>query len=208
METRTERLWAGQNRHDGDRTRLFGAVAGAIEASSVLYPGSFVDVAASFVFPDVVYVDMDRRAEQFFADTDGVQEIIAANQVDDVERSVRFVASDYQEDLGLEPASFDLLISLYAGFISEHCTEYLRIGGSLLVNPSHGDAAMASIDPRYRLQAVVISARQDYRVVTDDLDRYLQPKRDEPITADRLRELGRGIAYTVPSFAYLFERIA
>lgn len=208
METRTERLWAGQNRHDGDRTRLFGAVAGAIEASSVLYPGSFVDVAASFVFPDVVYVDMDRRAEQFFADTDGVQEIIAANQVDDVERSVRFVASDYQEDLGLEPASFDLLISLYAGFISEHCTEYLRIGGSLLVNPSHGDAAMASIDPRYRLQAVVISARQDYRVVTDDLNRYLQPKRDEPITADRLRELGRGIAYTVPSFAYLFERIA
>lgn len=208
METRTERLWAGQNRHDGDRTRLFGAVAGAIEARSVLYPGSFVDVAASFVFPDVVYVDMDRRAEQFFADTDGVQEIIAANQVDDVERSVRFVASDYQEDLGLEPASFDLLISLYAGFISEHCTEYLRIGGSLLVNPSHGDAAMASIDPRYRLQAVVISARQDYRVVTDDLDRYLQPKRDEPITADRLRELGRGIAYTVPSFAYLFERIA
>ncbi len=208
METRTARLWAGQNRHDGDRTRLFAAVAGAVEARSVLYPGSFVDVAASFVFPEVVYVDMDRRAEQFFADTAGVEEIIAANQIDDIDRSVRFVASDYQEDLGLEPASFDLLISLYAGFISEHCTEYLRIGGSLLVNPSHGDAAMASIDPRYRLQAVVISARQDYRVVTDDLNRYLQPKRDEPITADRLRELGRGIAYTVPSFAYLFERIA
>jgi len=208
METKTERLWAKQNQHDGDRTRLFAAVAGAVDATSVLYPGSFVDIAASFVFPDVVYVDMDRRAGQFFADAAGVEEIIAANQVDDRNRSVRFVAGDYQNDLGLELASCDLLISLYAGFISEHCTEYLRLGGTLLVNPSHGDAAMASIDPRYRLRAVVTSSRQDYRIVTDDLDRYLQPKRDEPITADRLRELGRGIAYTVPSFAYLFERIA
>lgn len=48
METRTERLWAKQDRHDGDRTRLFTAVAEALEARSVLYPGSFVDLAYLF----------------------------------------------------------------------------------------------------------------------------------------------------------------
>lgn len=52
---------------------------------------------------------------------------------------------------------FDLLISLYAGFVSEHCTCHLRNGGLLLVNSSHGDAAMASIDDRYRLVGVVSS---------------------------------------------------
>ena len=82
----------------------------------------------------------------------GVDEIISAHQADDGARSVTFLAEDYRNELGLNEQSFDLLVSLYAGFISEHCTKYLRIGGSLLVNPSHGDAAMASIDPRYRSQ--------------------------------------------------------
>ena len=44
----------------------------------VLYPGSYVDVAASFVFSNVTYVDMDRRANRFFGDADGVREIIDA----------------------------------------------------------------------------------------------------------------------------------
>ncbi|MEZ5217710.1 MAG: hypothetical protein R2715_14270 [Ilumatobacteraceae bacterium] len=51
--------------------RLFAAVAGFVEASRVLYPGSFVDVTASFVFPAVTYVDVDRRTAKFFADREG-----------------------------------------------------------------------------------------------------------------------------------------
>lgn len=57
----TTTLWAKQNQHDGDRWRLFTAVGDAIGAERVLYPGSFVDVAAPFVFPSVTYVDADRR---------------------------------------------------------------------------------------------------------------------------------------------------
>jgi hypothetical protein len=49
-------------------------VAGRVEASRVLYPGSFVDVAASFVFPAVTYVDSDGRAAKFFDDVEGVDE--------------------------------------------------------------------------------------------------------------------------------------
>ncbi|MEZ5258658.1 MAG: hypothetical protein R2705_17715 [Ilumatobacteraceae bacterium] len=208
MKPATE-LWTKQNQHDGDRLRLFAAVAGFVEASRVLYPGSFVDVTASFVFPAVTYVDVDRRTAKFFADREGVDEIIAANQTTAGSPSAEFIAGDYSDDLGLADESFDLLISLYAGFISEHCTHYLRIGGHLLVNPSHGDAAMASIDERYRLEAVIISGGpHDYRVDTRELDTYFVPKKPQPVTVERLHDLGRGIGYTRSPPAYLFERIA
>lgn len=207
MLARTEKLWAKQNQHEGDRLRLFTAVAETVDANDVLYPGSFVDVAPSFVFPSVTYVDVDRRAEEFFADVDGVHEIIAADVADGRPRSFTFLPRDYADDLGLAEQSFDLLVSLYAGFISEHCTEYLRVGGSLLVNSSHGDAAMASIDPRYQLTAVIKSTNTRYRVDSDNLDTYLIPKKPQAITPELLHDLGRGIAYTTSPFAYLFQRI-
>ncbi len=207
MMSRTEKLWAKQDQHQGDRLRLFSAVATEVDASTVLYPGSFVDVAPSFVFPSVVYVDNDRRADQFFADDGGVEEIIAANTIDQRARSVTFIPADYQTDLELADQSFDLLISLYAGFISEHCSRYLRVGGSLLVNSSHGDVAMASIDPQFRLVAVVNATGGTYRVQTSALDTYLVPKKPQSITAETLHRLGRGIAYTKSPFAYIFRRL-
>lgn len=197
-----------QNRTEGDRPRLFAAVADAVGGERVLYPGSFVDLAPSFVWPAATYNDMDRRAQQFFDDRDGVAEILRMAGVDPNERSIEFAAGDYADDLGLPDASFDVLVSLYAGFISEHCTRYLRVGGVLLVNSSHGDAAMASIDERYRFVGAVLSRSGDYRVVTDRLDRFLVPKRDVEITVDSLHATGRGVAYTTTAFAYLFERVA
>ena len=75
------------------------------------------------------------------------------------------------------------------------------------MNPSHGDAAMASIDDRYRLSAVVTARDGGYQVRTSDLDTYLVAKRPLDVTAELLHERGRGIAYTRSPFAYLFERI-
>jgi hypothetical protein len=202
MEDSTRQLWAKQDRHEGDRARLFSAVAGAVGGERALYPGSFVDVAASMAWPSVVYVDMDRRARRFFEDRDGVRDIVGRDV------SFEFHHGDYRDDLALAIESFDVLISLYAGFVSEACTRYLRIGGALLVNPSHGDAAMASIDDRYRLVGVVTARGGNYRVRTSDLDSYLVPKTDIDVTVELLHERGRGIAYTMSPFAYLFERIA
>ena len=98
-------------------------------------------------------------------------------------------------------------MSLYAGFITEHCTRHLRVGGTLLVNPSHGDAAMASIDPRYELAGVVDAGGGRYRVSRNDLDTYLIPKKQQLVTVETLRETGRGVGYTKSPFAYLFSRI-
>lgn len=191
----------------GDRRRLFGAVAAAVDAGIVLYPGSFVDLAPSFVWTSVTYVDLDRRARQFFADEDGIDTLLAEHGADPTERTVRFIQADYTEPFDVEDDHVDLLISLYAGFVSEHCTRYLRPGGMLLVNPSHGDAAMASIDERYRLRGVVESRDGAYTVSTHDLDSHLVPKRDVEVTRESLHASGRGVAYTTSPFAYLFERI-
>ena len=207
MKTLTRKLWAKQDQHPGDRLRLFTAVSAAFDISTVLYPGSYVDVAPSFVFDEVTYVDTDRRAARFFSDVDGVDEIIAQQREAGSDTEWRFVPGDYASDLGLPIEHYDLLVSLYAGFVSEHCTRYLRVGGLLLVNPSHGDAAMASIDPRYRLVAVVTSRSGKYSVSRNDLDSYLKPKGPATISAEALHRSGRGVGYTKPAFAYLFQRL-
>ena len=208
MLERTRRLWDLQNRAEGDRLRLYTAVAEAVGGTRVLYPGSFVDLAPSFVWPSVTYNDLDRRAAQFFDDRDGVAELLADHGADPEAHEVRFIAGDYTGGLCLDETTFDVLVSLYAGFVSEHCTRHLKVGGVLLVNSSHGDAAMASIDDRYRLVGAVLARSGTYRLATGDLDRYLVPKRDVDITVESLHESGRGVAYTRPAFAYLFERLA
>lgn len=208
MQERTRRLWEKQDRHHGDRHRLFMAVAAAVDVERVLYPGSFVDLAPSFVWPLVTCVDIDRRAGQFFGDEVGVQQLLVEHGVEPHSHSVRFINADYTDPVELAEGEFDLLISLYAGFVSEACTRHLRVGGTLLVNPSHGDAAMASIDPRYRLSAVVTSRSGNYTVDARNLDTYLVTKRGVEVTRESLHDSGRGVDYTRSPFAYLFERAA
>lgn len=207
VQRRTRDLWAEQDRHPGDRHRLFRAIGQAVSPKAVLYPGSFVDIAPSFVFPSVTYVDIDRRAARFFSDHDGVLELIGSQAASPDEPDVTFVHQDYTADLDLPEQGFDLLVSLYAGLVSAHCTRHLCLGGTLLAGPSHGDVAMAALDPRYRLSGVVLSRSGDYRVTADDLDTYLIPKHPEHATRESVLTTGRGVAYTRPAFAYLFERI-
>lgn len=214
VKPKTVELWAKQDQHQGDRWRLFAAVAEALAVGagsgavgSVFYPGCYVDIAPSFVFESVTYLDTDKRAPGFFADTDGVLELIARHD-GPPEPEVTFIHGDYTSKLDLPPDRFDLLVSLYAGFISEHCTQYLKVGGTLLANSSHGDVAMASIDPRYELIGVINSRSGEYSVDTKDLDTYLIAKKSQPITAEMLHQTGRGIAYTKSPFAYLFTRVA
>lgn len=211
-----EAFHAEYDHHTDDRIRLFRAIADTagsevVPSTRVLYPGSYVDIAPSVWFHDVTYVDTDKRAARFFAQADDVDALIAAKRRSaggsaDL-ASITFHCADYRDPLPLESDSFGLLISLYAGFISEHCTDLLAVGGRLLVNSSHGDAAMASIDPRYELSGVVVSGGGDYQVDNRDLGSYLEPKRPQSITVDSLHESGRGIAYTRSPFAYLFTKV-
>jgi len=198
------------DRHPDDRLRLFAIIADWLPAERVLYPGSYVDIAPSVFYDDVTYVDIDRRAARFFGQKDDVNELVLAKRrslgLRAGPQSITFHPADYRQHLPIEDESVDVLVSLYAGFISEHCTRYLRSGGHLVVNPSHGDVAMAELDPAYSLAAVIISSGDDYSIDDDRLERHLVPKRGHPPTADELHASGRGIAYAESPFAYIFRK--
>jgi hypothetical protein len=189
-----------------ERLLMFVHLGNKFVIERVLYPGCYVHVTPSFVFPDVVYVDNDKQAKKFFANA-ATAAFINESKLYTAPTSLRFLALDYTADLGEPEESFDLLISQYAGFISQHCKRYLRVGGILLVNNSHGDASMASLDSDYALIAVVLSYRGRERISEKDLEAYFQPKKPQPVTKARIAELGRGIAYKKSAAAYLFRRI-
>ena len=50
-----------------ERRGLFEGLVERFGVGRALYPGSFVHVTPSFVIPEVVYVDSDKRAAAFFA---------------------------------------------------------------------------------------------------------------------------------------------
>lgn len=206
MSERTRQLWTTQLELVGDRTALFGCVAEEIGVGgSVLYPGSYVDLTPSQFWRDVTYVDLDRRAARFFGDVTGVLELIA-ELGGPSDPMFRFLHQDYREPLAIEHGSIDLLISLYAGFVSMECGHLLRPGGHLLVNSSHGDAALASLDSRFELVGAVTSRPGTASLRTDDLGRYLVPARGRPVDREEILSSGRGVRYTTPAFAYLFRR--
>lgn len=199
-------LFDEYERRRGNLAGLYAAVADAIPVQRTLYPGSYVDICPSFVMPDVTYVDNDRRARAFFADQDAVQALVAERQRYQDPATITFLPADYTAPLPLPDWSVDLLISLYAGFISPACTRYLRPGGFLLVNDSHGDASMAFLDRDYRLHGVIDGHEETYRLRTDSLVDYFQTRKPTAITMEMLRERGRGPTYARQAEAYLFQR--
>ncbi len=188
----------------GDELELFREVARFATIERALYPGSYVHLTPSLVFDDVVYVDTDPKAKRFFRQLGDVQALVSELRGDRKPVGIRFHGVDYGEVP--EPAgSFELLISLYAGFVSEACGWLLRPGGLLLANNSHGDASMAALDPRFEL--VGAFTRRD-RLQTEELDTYLQPRSGRTVTIDELHRIGRGVAVTRDAKAYLFRRLS
>ena len=186
----------------GDELGLFREVAEFATIERVLYPGSYIHVTPSLIFDDVVYVDTDPKAKRFFRELDDVHALVMQLRGNQQPVEIGFRGIDYA-DVPEPAASFDLLISLYAGFVSEACGWLLRPGGLLLANNSHGDASMAALDPSFELVAAV--TRRD-RLRTDELDTYLQPKSRPTPTIDDLRRTGRGVAFTRDAKSYLFRR--
>ncbi len=197
--------WSQYRESIGDRSALFALLADTWPIERALYPGSYVDLSPSTAIRSVTYVDTDRRAATFFSDPDRVYAELAGRAGPGAGQDVRFLAADYTQPLELPDESVDLLISLFAGPVWEHCRRYLRPGGWLLANTSHGDASLAALDPSVRLAAAVHHRDGHDRVATDALWEYLVPKRPETAEADRIRSSGRGIAYTRTAFAYLFQ---
>lgn len=86
----------------------------------------------------------------------------------------------------------------------DHCRRYLRPGGLLLANSSHGDASLAALEPDLTPVAAIQHRGDDYRIDANGIGTYLVPKSPSSADPQRIRRAGRGIAYTRTAFAYMF----
>ncbi|MGB3686408.1 MAG: class I SAM-dependent methyltransferase [Ornithinimicrobium sp.] len=199
--------WASYRKSIGDRSGMFEAVADTWRVSRALYLGSYLDLSPSTAIPSVTYVDTDRRAAAYFADNERIAADLEGRTRVGAGVDVDFIAADFTGQLPLPDASIDLVISLYTVPAWDHCRRYMRPGGFFLANSSHGDASLAALDPSLELVAAIKNRGDRYRLDTDDLGRYLVPKKPENADADAIRTSGRGVAYTRSAFAYLFRLV-
>lgn len=189
-----------------ERVELFALLADRFGVKRALYPGSFVHVTPSFFFPTVVYVDMDKRCPAFFEDP-AVLRMVRRRRRYPEEPSIVFHHTDYKSRFGERNRSFDLLISQWAGPVGQACCRYLRPGGLLVANDSHGDASLAALDRRYELVAVVDRGKRGCSLTDEDLAGYFTPASGTTLTRAGIERSGRGGRYVKRGAMYLFRRV-
>ena len=191
-----------------ERLGLFAALQEQYAPRKALYPGSFVHITPSFTIPEVVYVDSDRRCPKFFASED-CGAYLHARRCYTQEVEYRFHHQDFTAAIPEEQGSFDLLISLYAGFVSEHCATYLRSGGLLIANDSHGDASLANMRAAFTLEAIVdrgVGPGEEFSISSHELNSYFAMKSGRPVSEADIRQSMRGPTYARQPYTYLFRK--
>lgn len=153
---------------------------------NALYAGSWIHVTPSLVFPHVVYVDLFSKMEDFFTNSN-LLEYIKKHSYYRTEPRLNFHKSDYREDFGEAEASFDLLISLSSGLVSQACAKYLKKDGLLLSNNEHYDASMAYVDPKFK--AIGVFRNQKSLIWSEkEIEKYFLTTRGTPITIEMVIE--------------------
>jgi len=193
--------------NDFERIDLFRLLVERFGIQSALYPGSFAHLSPSLLIPAVTYVDTDVRCPKFFGDQT-VRKWLLEHREYAAQPKVKFIARDYVEPLDeLSEQSFDLLISQWAGPISQACKQYLKVGGFLLVNDSHGDASLASLDDDFELAATVVERSGKFSLNIENLCSFFVPKGKTKPTKEAVLVVNRGLAYQRKAPGYVFERI-
>jgi hypothetical protein len=187
----------------GNRRGLYKKVIETYDIESVLYPGSHIDIEPSYIIPKVIYVDNFKGTISFFKHIDVIKNYIENNKHYKEPCSLVFKDKDYREPLDIEPV--DLIISQYAGFVGQATKEYLRTGGILLCNDSHGDATLARFDNDYKLIAVVESGN---KITDSGLDKYFTLSKERTVNLDKVRTEMKGPKYNYKAENYLFRKVS
>ena len=201
-----------RHKHDGlhDLLWAFRLVGESFGCRRVLYSGSYLHVTPSLVFPEVCYVDSVKGIGAALTSPE-LLEYVGIHRDYPEEARIRCYEEDYTSFTDEPHASFDLLISLNAGFISQTCRSFLKPGGLLLANNGHYDAARAHVDPGYRLIGALDGGSLLLDSFHPDLSSHFRTAKGEALTlemveADAKRPPSR--SRFIPSRemeAYLFQ---
>jgi len=190
----------------GHRYGLFKILNDNFNIYTATYPGSYIDITPSLFFPTTNYIDTDRKAKRFFKNEKEIIDYIEKNKTYHEETNIRFFPEDYRKKFDNIIDSSDLMISLYAGFISKYCKDLLKKNGVLMSNNSHGDASMAKLDDDFTFIGVINYKNKIYYLKTDNLDKYFIPKKNITVTKELLEKTNRGMGYKKPANFYLFRK--
>ena len=191
---------------DYELLSLFEQLVERYDIQSVLYPGCYVHIAPSLCIPRAVYIDCAIPAKKFFDDPMVCKYIDSMKSYRAVSK-ITFYHQSYEEDIAQPEESFDLLISQYAGFVSEATKKYLKKGGILVANDSHGDAGLAAIDPSFELIAVANNRNNRFVISDKNLRSYFKPKKEVQITKQFLKDHQKGLVYSKVASNYIFGKI-
>ena len=186
----------------GNRTELYREVAKSYKISSALYPGSHIDISPSLVIPKVVYVDNFKGTIKFFKNMNPIKSYLDEHKEYTQTCDISFIGNDYSEELGIEPV--DLIISQYAGFVGQATKKYLKTGGILLCNDSHGDATLARFDDEFEFIGVIEGRN---KIISFNLGDYFTMSSGKDIDLLKVKEKMKGPRYSLGAENYLFRKI-
>lgn len=189
-----------------ERSELFKILSDTFNIKNGLYPGSFVHITPSFYIPQMAYVDTDKRCNNFFSNKPTLDYIIKEKTYNEFPE-IRFHHTDFTNMINEKAVSFDLLISLYSGFISKHCKKYLKKSGVLIVNNSHGDASLAYLDKSFKLIGVTKRYGNHFKISEKDLNIYFKTKTGKPIDMGKIEKTMRGPGFIKIAYAYIFKKV-
>lgn len=186
-----------------DRLGLFKLLNATYNIQKVLYLGSHIHITPSLVFPEVVYIDSYEKFKQMI-ESQEASTFIQNNKQYQAIPKYTFIKQNYDDYLDID-IDFDLLISQYAGFVSQAGKKHLKNGGILVANNSHGDATMAYLDRDFELIAVADQPRDKWRLSDKQLNDYLVRKDGNVDSKTELLKTGKGPGYIKSASCYIFQ---
>ena len=162
---------------------VFRKVRDEFDVQQVLYPGSYLHITPSLFFPSVCYVDSLEGIANALADPE-LRRYVADHRDYPEAPEIWCYQQDYRTFHSEPESSFDLLISLNAGLVSQAGKRFLASGGLLLVNDEHYDARHAFVDPDYILSAVFTGESLRMETSESKLAAYFKTARGTPMTRE------------------------
>ncbi len=185
----------------GNRKNIYKIVKDTFDLKSAIYPGSYIDIVPSLILEEVTYIDNFKKANTFFKQKNEIVKYIEENKEYSNPSYINFIYDDYSKVSNIEMV--DLIISQYAGFVGQETKQFLKIGGILLANDSHGDATLAYLDESYQFIATL-----DNDIINfDNLEKYFFLSRKRMINLSEVNEKQKGPKYINNAQNYIFKKI-
>lgn len=185
----------------GNRKNIYKIVKDTFDLKSAIYPGSYIDIVPSLILEEVTYIDNFKKANTFFKQKNEIVKYIEENKEYSNPSYINFIYDDYSKVSNIEMV--DLIISQYAGFVGQETKQFLKIGGILLANDSHGDATLAYLDESYQFIATL-----DNDIINfDNLEKYFFLSRKRMINLSEVSEKQKGPKYINNAQNYIFKKI-